>query len=362
MCDHQNQLLSSLLSDTEQPHRALQRSYCVQSCSFSVLSQSNGEWQRLRGLNRLKQAEKSAAPTFHRATSAGMTWVLAQHRLEMINSFPPVELCSGWFLPPIVTVFFFFKCCLCRFTFSKRAARLRGCSWLERSLPGTVTHPSHVQLFHPLVLMEAGGNATLSLTPPTQHSRQDAHFRGGTHLARRLEGEETASTRAFLLMRFVRRDLCCISVFCVASTVPQNHPVVGNQEVMHRYPAAASSYLQLLLLKGFRCRHPVRRRTWASLLLTCERWQRIPAAAAEQPVHVAKDGLTSPLFDPPPPPLCLSAALWRKLKRCAEMSNPQFAERSPTTWANHRAAKPPHVRMPRFQQTRIPLIQQTASK
>lgn len=84
---------------------------------------------------------------------------------------------------------------------------------------------------------------------------------GGGLTGPRLEGAETASTRAFLLMRFVRRDICCISVFCLASTVPQNHPVVGNQEVMHQYPAALSSYLQLLLLKGFRSRHPVRRRT-----------------------------------------------------------------------------------------------------
>lgn len=132
----------------------------------------------------------------------------------------PGRALLGLVSPPHSNSCFFF-CCLCRFTFSKRAARLRGCSWLERSLPGTVTHPSHVQLFNPLVLMEAGGNATLSLTPPTQHTFEG----GGTHLARRLEGAETASTRAFLLMRFVRRDLCCISVFCVASTVPQNHPV-----------------------------------------------------------------------------------------------------------------------------------------
>lgn len=82
-------------------------------------------------------------------------------------------------------------------------------------------------------------------TPARTHTFEGGGGRWGTHLARRLEGAETASTRAFLLMRFVRRDLCCISVFLRGQRSPaQSSRIGGNQEVMRRYPAAAGSYLQ----------------------------------------------------------------------------------------------------------------------
>lgn len=103
-----------------------------------------------------------------------MTWVLAQHRLEMINSFPPGEFCSD---------------------FVTETLKMLSVSF---HIPQTGGAASRMQLTGALASRDGdasitranvssartdGGRRQCDTQPyiPTQHSRQDAHFKGATH-------------------------------------------------------------------------------------------------------------------------------------------------------------------------------------
>lgn len=180
-----------------------------------------------------------------------------------------------------------------RWASSEQAARLHRCSWLERSLPGTVTHPSHVQMFNPLAPKEAGGNATLSTPARTLFS-----VGGGTHWS------------PFLLMRFVRGEKCCISVFCVASRVPQNHPVVGKILSEASVPSCSQLLPSVTAPRrlSFSSSRPEKNLSIAAVDVSAD-----PSSSSSSSLLTQlKMGWLHPsvilLL-----PRCLSAALWRKL-------------------------------------------------
>lgn len=149
----------------------------------------------------------------------------------------------------------------------------------------------------------------------------------------RLESAEIASTRAFLLMRFVRGEKCCISVFCVASRVPQNHPVVGKILSEASVPCCSQLLPSVIAPRrlSFSSSRPEKNLSIAAVDVSADSGPQ--QQQQQQPAHAAKDGLTSPLCDPPPPPpLPLCSALKKTQEVCRNVQ-PQFARQ-----ANQRAA------------------------
>lgn len=176
-----------------------------------------------------------------------------------------------------------------------------------------------------------------------RHSaRPPGHSLVGGLTGPRPESAEIASTRAFLLMRFVRGEKCCISVFCVASRVPQNHPVVGKILSEASEPCCSQLLPSVVAPRrlSFSSSRPEKNLSIAAVSADSGSQQ-------QQPAHAAKDGLTSPLCDSPPPPLPLCSALKKTQEVCRNVQ-PQFARQ-----ANQRAANPPHGRMLRSQQESI---------
>lgn len=181
-----------------------------------------------------------------------------------------------------------------------------------------------------------------------RHSaRPPGHSLVGRPTGPRLESAEIASTRAFLLMRFVRGEKCCISVFCVASRVPQNHPVVG--KILSEAPVPSCSQLIPSVIAprrlSFSSSRPEKNLSIAAVDVSADSGSQ--QQQQQQPAHAAKDGLTSPLCDPPPPPLPLCSALKKTQEVCRNVQ-PQFARQ-----ANQRAANAPHGPMLRSQQESI---------
>lgn len=152
----------------------------------------------------------------------------------------------------------------------------------------------------------------------------------------------------FLLMRFVRGEKCCISVFCVASRVPQNHPVVGKILSEASVPSCSQLLPSVTAPRrlSFSSSRPEKNLSIAAVDVSADSGSQ-QQQQQQQPAHAAQDGLTSPLCDPPPPPLPLCSALKETLEVCRNVQ-PQFARQ-----ANQRAANPPHGRMLRSQQESI---------
>lgn len=145
--------------------------------------------------------------------------------------------------------------------------------------------------------------------------------------------------RAFLLMRFVRGEKCCISVFCVASRVPQHHPVVGKILSEASVPCCSQLLPSVIAPRrlSFSSSRPEKNLSIAAVDVGADSGSQ--QQQQQQPAHAAKDGLTSPLCDPPPPPV---ASLQRfeensrgvQKRPAAVCQTGQPARCKPATWAN----------------------------
>ena len=231
--------------------------------------------------------------------------------------------------------------------------------WSDR-FPGTVTHSTHVQMFNPLAGTETtGGNATLTPHPVTSGPAGHSH-RGGVYRAAWCayvrSGPHTGhvrNTHTWWCGLCAAAENAGSAVYCdkhrrAVSSSPRNAQAGNEWRVKqaskqekrarkHPHPAAVNAALTLSYRsqKAFILVIPRREELqhFIRLHLSAERNGFKQQCLA----HQLEDGIGfffffSPLFPPLcdlPPPLCLSAALWRNSRGVQKRPSPVCCLHSP---------------------------------